>query len=72
MPLAAFLDDMTGDGVAMTVEADGTGGIYPVAYVRAGGGVAEARLPGHPLLDFATAEHRAALAAALAPLGIGG
>ncbi len=70
VPLAAFLDEMTADGVAMTVEADGTGAIYPVAYVRAGGSVVEAALPGHPLLDFATAEHRAALAPALVPLGL--
>ena len=71
VPLAAFLDEMTADGVAMTVEADGGGAICPVVYVRAGGEVTEHALPTHPLLDFETGEHRASLAAALAPLGIG-
>ncbi len=71
LPLAAYLDEAaTGDGAAMTVEADGTGSIYPVVYVRAGGALREVVLPAHPLLDFTTAEHRAALASALEPLGL--
>jgi len=70
VPLAAFLDEMTADGVAMTVEADGSGSICPVVYVRSGGALTERALPGHPLLDFETPEHRAELAAALGPLGI--
>ncbi len=45
---------MTQDMVAMTVEADGTGDLYPVVYIRRGGRLAEHALPGHPLLDFAT------------------
>jgi hypothetical protein len=68
LPLVHALDGLDHDMVAMTVEADGTGGIYPVAYVRKAGRVEEHVLPGHPLLDFATAEHRAALAATLATL----
>ncbi len=72
VPLAAFVDDESGvDGAAMTLEADGTGAIYPVAYVRIRGAVTERILPGHPILDFSTPEHRAALAAALEPLGLG-
>jgi thioredoxin reductase len=72
VPLAAFVDDGTGpDGVAMTLEADGTGAIFPVAYLRERGRVTEKPLPGHPVLDFSTPEHRAALSAALAPLGLG-
>jgi thioredoxin reductase len=70
VPLAAFVDQAGPDAVAMTVEADGTGALYPVAYVRSSGRVTEAVLPGHPLLDFTTAEHRAALASAVAPLGL--
>jgi hypothetical protein len=68
VPLTAFLDDGATDGAAMTVEADGTGAIYPVVYVRAGGALQEVALPGHPLLDFGSEEHRRALGAALAPL----
>jgi thioredoxin reductase len=65
LPLVHALDGMDRDLVAMTVEADGTGGIYPVAYVHRAGRTEEHALPGHPLLDFATAEHRTALAGVL-------
>ena len=68
VPLVHALDGMTQDLVAMTVEADGTGQIYPVAYVRKDGRLTEHALPSHPLLDYATADHRAALAGALAGL----
>ena len=41
VPLAAFLDatggDATGDALAVTLEADGSGAIYPVVYSRRGG-----------------------------------
>jgi thioredoxin reductase len=72
LPLSAFLDGDIGedDGVAMTVEADGTGAIFPVVYVRKDGNVAEVALPDQPSLEFRTTEHVAALSAALAPLGI--
>ncbi len=49
----------------MTVEADGTGALYPVVYCRRDGRLEEHALPGHPLLDFATREHADALHAAL-------
>ncbi|OGO57100.1 MAG: hypothetical protein A2V85_17985 [Chloroflexi bacterium RBG_16_72_14] len=65
LPLVHVLDAMDRDVIAMTVEADGTGAIYPVVYVHREGRTTEHPLPGHPLLDFATAEHRAALAGAL-------
>jgi thioredoxin reductase len=69
VPLAAFLDDESGgDGAAITLEADGTGAIYPVVYVRVSGTATEVALDAHPLLDFTTREHRAQLAAAVAPL----
>ena len=70
LPLAHALDGMAADLVAMTVESDGKGGLYPVAYVRAGGVLSEHALPDDPLLDFATDAHRSALTAAVAPLGI--
>ncbi len=66
LPLVHALDGLDRDMVAMTVEADGTGAIYPVLYVRRDGRVEEHPLPGHPLLDFATGEHREAAASAMA------
>jgi hypothetical protein len=65
LPLVHALDAMDREVIAMTVEADGTGAIYPVVYVHREGRTTEHALPGHPLLDFATADHRAALAGAL-------
>jgi thioredoxin reductase len=65
LPLVHALDGMTEDVMAMTVEADGTGAIYPVLYVRHDGRLAETSLPGHPLLDFETPVHQDALRAAL-------
>jgi thioredoxin reductase len=65
LPLVHALDTLDRDAIAMTVESDGTGAIYPVIYVRHAGRIEEHALPGHPLLDFATAEHRAAAAAAM-------
>ena len=59
---------MTEDVVAMTIESDGQGGLYPVAYVRRDGALSEHPLPSEPLLDFATEAHRAALADAVARL----
>jgi thioredoxin reductase len=66
VPLVHALDSLDGDLIAMTVEADGTGAIYPVVYARHEGRIEEHALPGHPLLDFATADHRTATAAAIA------
>jgi thioredoxin reductase len=68
VPLAHALDGMTADLAAMTIESDGLGGLYPVAYVRHGGTLTEHTLPSQPLLDFATDDHRAALTDALASL----
>jgi thioredoxin reductase len=65
VPLAHALDGHDDDMVAMTVEADGAGGLYPVAYVRRHGMVTEHMLPPDPLLQFATMEHRLALTGAL-------
>jgi thioredoxin reductase len=68
LPLVYALDELDRDLVAMTVEADGNGAIYPVIYVRHAGRMEEHVLPGHPLLDFETAEHREAAASAMAVL----
>ncbi len=68
LPLVHALDAMDRNLVAMTVEADGQGSIYPVAYIKRGGRTEEHVLPGHPMRDFATAEHRGAAAAAIGSL----
>jgi thioredoxin reductase len=65
VPLAHALDGIDEDMVAMTVEADGNGGLYPVAFVRRSGMVSEHMLPQDPLLQFSTMDHRAVLASAL-------
>jgi hypothetical protein len=65
LPLTHVLDSDGPDAVAMTVEADGAGAIYPVVYVRAEGRIEEHALEPHPLLDFETRGHRDQLAAVL-------
>jgi thioredoxin reductase len=60
VPLTHFLDEADGpNAIAMTVEADGQGAIFPVAYLRLRGRVEEYALEPHPLLDYTTREHRA-------------
>jgi thioredoxin reductase len=70
VPLSTFLDDGGPDGVALTIEADGTGAIYPAIYLRREGGIEEHLLPPNPLLDFRTSEHREQLASILERLGV--
>ncbi len=70
LPLAHFLDAGGSDAVAATIEANAEGAVYPVIYVRHSGETEEHVLPGHPLHDFGTDEHRAALASLLAGLGV--
>ena len=73
IPLVHALDGLDADMVAMTVESDGQGGLYPVAYVRRNGTLTEHALTADPLLDFETDGHREALAAAVADLlGVAG
>ena len=67
VPLAAFVDgtgdDGTGDAIALTLEADGTGAIYPVVYVRDGGKLGEHVFEPDLLLRYETASVRARLEA---------
>ncbi len=71
VPLATFVDEAGGgDAVAMTLEADGSGAIYPVAYVRSRGDLREVTLEPHPVHDFESAAHRSALEDAVRPLGL--
>jgi len=68
VPLAHALDGLAADMVAMTIESDGQGGLYPVAYVRRAGALSEHALPADPFLDFETDAHRAVLSDAVAGL----
>jgi hypothetical protein len=70
LPLQLFVDSEGPDGVAVAVEANTTGDLYPAVYVRKANAITEHLLPSNPLLDFETAEHRKQLADALAPLGL--
>ena len=68
VPLVHILDTHDEDMVAMTVEADGQGSIYPMVFIRREGRLEEHKLAAQPLLDFATDEHASALRAALGSL----
>jgi thioredoxin reductase len=63
LPLAAFVDatgdEATFDALAITLEADGTGAIYPVLYHRQAGRVEEHMIEPDPLIRFDTPEVRA-------------
>ena len=52
----------------MTLEADGSGAIYPVLYTRIGGAVNEHPLEPDPLLRYDTPEMRTALQGVVAPV----
>jgi thioredoxin reductase len=71
VPLAAFVDgtgsDGAGDAVAVTLEADGSGAIYPVVYVRRGGRFEEVTLDPDPLLRYDTPAVRERLAGLVRP-----
>ena len=70
LPLQLFVDSQGPDGVAVAVEANPAGELYPAVYVRKDNAITEHLLPTNPLLDFETAEHRKQLADALRPLGL--
>jgi hypothetical protein len=71
VPLAAFVDgtgsDGDGDAIAVTLEADGSGAIYPVVYARRGGKLDEVMLDPDPLLRYDTPAVRARLAELVKP-----
>ncbi|HEY2917318.1 MAG TPA: NAD(P)-binding domain-containing protein [Candidatus Limnocylindrales bacterium] len=60
-PLTHVLDGDGPDAVAMTIEADGTGAIFPVIYVRRGGQTEEHALDPDPLHDYERPTYRKAL-----------
>jgi thioredoxin reductase len=51
-PLTHFLDAQGDDAVAVTLEADGSGRIYPVLYTRVRGEIRERNLEPDPLLRY--------------------
>ncbi len=68
MPLAWFVDAGGPDAVAVTLETDGTGAVYPVIYLRRDGAISEHAIDADPLLNYRTPAARAALDAILAPV----
>jgi len=58
VPLAHFLDHCERGSVAVTVEMNSEGEIYPVAYTRAGEEIDERVLPPHHLHDFEGGEYQ--------------
>jgi thioredoxin reductase len=61
-PLTHVLDSGGAAALALTLEADGTGAIYPVLYTRVGGAVAERALDPDPLLRYDGLDARRAIA----------
>jgi thioredoxin reductase len=51
-PLTHYLDAGGPDAVAATLEADGTGAIFPVLYTRMGGEIRERAMQADPLLRY--------------------
>ncbi len=61
-PLSHVLDAGGPDGLALTLEADGTGAIYPVLYTRIRGAVSERMVDPEPLLRYDGPEARRVVA----------
>ncbi|HEX5149308.1 MAG TPA: NAD(P)-binding domain-containing protein, partial [Candidatus Limnocylindrales bacterium] len=60
-PLAHVLDSDGPDSIVASLEADGTGAIYPVIYSRIGGKVVERVIDPDPLLRYDTSDTRLAI-----------
>ena len=67
-PLTHVLDADGPDAVAVTLEADGSGSIYPVLFTRIGGAIAEHVLDADPRLRYDGPDARKAIGAVLARL----
>jgi thioredoxin reductase len=61
-PLAHVLDADGPDAIVASLEADGSGAIFPVIYTRLGGKVVERAIDPDPLLRFDTTDTRLAIA----------
>ena len=60
-PLAEVLDVSGPDALIATLEADGSGAIYPVVYSRVGGQIVERAIEPDPLLRYDTSDTRLAI-----------
>jgi hypothetical protein len=67
-PLAHAVDAGGENAVMVTLEADGSGAIYPVLYTRVDGAVNEHPLEADPLLRYDTPDTRAAIASVVGPV----
>ena len=74
VPLAAFVDGTGDDGqrdaLALTLEADGSGAIYPVVYARRGGSLEEHTFEPDLLLRYDTPDMLKRLAEIVAPFSL--
>jgi thioredoxin reductase len=70
LPLEHFVDADGDDAVAVAVEMNGDGTIYPAVYVRRAGRLSEHELDPHPTYAFDGDAHRAGLESLLKPLGV--
>jgi thioredoxin reductase len=61
-PLAHVLDADGPDAIVASLEADGTGAIFPVIYSRLGGRVVERAIDPDPMLHYDTSDTRLAIA----------
>ena len=61
-PLAHVLDAGGADAIILSLEADGSGSIYPVVYLRRSGAIEEHALEPDPLLDYERESYRRRLA----------
>lgn len=64
-PLTHVLDDHAADTLAVTLEADGSGAIYPALFIQRGGRLTERLIDPDPLLRYDGAASRPAIAAAV-------
>ena len=65
VPVAAFVDEPGPDAVAVAVEMNADGEVYPAVYVRRGGEIAERLLPAHQLNDYRGSDYERELRALL-------
>jgi thioredoxin reductase len=70
LPLEHFVDAGGEDAVAVAVEMDREGTIYPGVYVRRAGRLSEHALAPHPTYAFDGETHRAEVETLLKPLGL--
>ncbi|MDQ3881287.1 MAG: NAD(P)-binding domain-containing protein [Chloroflexota bacterium] len=70
LPLAYFVDREELDGIAITIEHNAEGLVYPAVYVRRDGRLSEHLLGDDPTYNFRSEAHRAALVGAMNERGV--